>query len=124
MTRVQDSSNTQAENRGKYLRCLRAALVATGLALMGGTCLAAGEAGDDAIAPDAWENLAQIASTGASDSALAGSRGMGSVANSPDALAVIMWDEKNTCCVKPGVAPAPGPEGNMNSVSFRVVIQR
>lgn len=96
--------------------------VVLGAALLSGPCLA--EEKNNAAASDAWAKLAQAATASADDSALAESRGMGGLVSAPDALAVILWDEKSTCCGRPNATSAPQPQGGTRTVSFRVVIEK
>lgn len=111
----------KAISSGKFRR---SALIVLGAAALSGPCLASGNDVGASDASDVWENLAQAATTGTNDSALAKSRGMGGLVAVPDTLAVILWDEKNTCCGRPNATPAPQPQGGVNTVSFRVVIQK
>lgn len=118
MLKLCGNRKTQATHLEKLRRVAFAVL---GAAFLSGPCLAEG---NDGAASDVWENLAQAATTSTNDSTLAESRGMGGLVSAPDALAVILWDEKNSCCGRPNAAPAPQPQGGTHTVSFRVVIQK
>ncbi|MBZ0142106.1 MAG: hypothetical protein K8F56_00895 [Rhodocyclaceae bacterium] len=120
MMKLHGKENGLTKHARKFRRAALVMLGAFALSLSG-TSLAAE---NDAAAQDVWENLAQAATTSTNDAALAGSRGMGGLASAPGVLAVILWDEKNTCCGKPNAAPAPQPQGGTHTVSFRVVIQK
>lgn len=87
---------------------------------LSGSCLAAEEIYEDNQEP------ALQAGARLDDAALSAVRGMGATMAMPNSLAVILWDEKNMCCNRPGPTPSgyAGEGAGTHTVAFRVVIQR
>jgi hypothetical protein len=103
-----------------FLRWLRRALFfLSGLLVPGSVCLASDSWGEPAASPPA------IVGAPVDEPALRTVRGRGAAAPAPEGVAVILWDERNICCVRPasggtGQLAEPGP----NTVSFRLVQPR
>lgn len=97
-----------------------AVLALASFVALSGSCLAADEIYEDNKEPalQAGERL--------DDAALGAVRGMGGTSLSSNSLAVILWDEKNMCCNRPGPTPSgyAGEGADTHTVAFRLVIQR
>lgn len=106
------------ERKACFLR--HAVLVLAGFIFLSGSCLAAEEIYEGNKEP------ALQAGARLDDAALSAVRGMGATMAMPNSLAVILWDEKNMCCNRPGPTPSgyAGEGAGTHTVAFRVVIQR
>jgi hypothetical protein len=98
-----------------------AVLAMASVVALSGSCLAAEDIyveGKEPVALQAGERL--------DDAALGAVRGMGATMALPIDLAVILWDEKGTCCNRPGPTPAghAGQGADTRTVAFRLVIQQ
>ncbi len=106
----------------KRKACLlrHAVLSLASLVALSGPCLAR-----EVIYEDNNETVLQ-AGARLDDTALGAVRGMGATMVMPNSLAVILWDEKNMCCNRPGPTPSgyAGEGADTHTVAFRVVIQR
>jgi len=108
------------ETKRKAFFLRRAVLSLASLVALTGPCLAAEEIHGDNNEP------ALQADARLDDTALGAVRGMGATMVLPGSLAVILWDEKNMCCNRPGPTPSgyAGEGADTHTVAFRVVIQR
>lgn len=97
-----------------------AVLAMASVVALSGSCLAAEDIYEskEPVALQAGERL--------DDAALGAVRGMGATMALPIDLAVILWDEKGTCCNRPGPAPVghAGQGADTRTVAFRLVIQQ
>ena len=106
------------ERKACFLR--HAVLALAGFVFLSGSCLAAEEIYEGNKEP------ALQAGAKLDDAALSSVRGMGATMALPNSLAVILWDEKNMCCNRPGPTPSgyAGEGADMHTVAFRLVIQQ
>ena len=97
-----------------------AVLALASFVALSGSCLAAEEIYEDNQEP------ALQAGARLDDAALGAVRGMGATMAMPNSLAVILWDEKNMCCNRPGPTPSgyAGEGADTHTVAFRLVIQQ
>ena len=109
------------KQKGKEACFLRhAVLTLASVVTLSGPCLAAEEYVED-NKESAFQSGAKL-----DDAALGAVRGMGATMALPIDLAVILWDEKNMCCNRPGPTPAghAGQGADTHTIAFRLVIRQ
>jgi hypothetical protein len=107
----------ETTRKAGFLR--HAVLAMASVVALNGSCLAAEDLYEESKEPlQAGERL--------DDAALGAVRGMGATMALPIDLAVILWDERGTCCNRPGPAPVghAGQGADIHTVAFRLVIQQ
>jgi hypothetical protein len=109
------------QKAGKACFLRHAVLAMASVVTLSGSCLAAEDLYEESREPVALQAGERL-----DDAALGAVRGMGATMALPIDLAVILWDEKGTCCNRPGPTPVghASQGADTHTVAFRLVIQQ
>lgn len=117
--KLEKETTTRKARKAGFLR--HAVFAIASVVALSGSCLAAEDPYEESKEPVALQAGERL-----DDAALGKVRGMGATMALPIDLAVILWDEKGTCCNRPGPAPVghAGLGADTHTVAFRLVIQQ